>query len=83
MKRVYVLTLMGAALAGLSAINPCRAEVIYQYCMIGSPSMATDCLYSTIQQCQMSASAGTGFCTENPRYTVYVRQGAAKGARRQ
>jgi hypothetical protein len=82
MKHLHVLTLMGAAMASLSAITSAKAEVIYQYCMIGTPNMPTDCLFSTLQQCQWSASAGAGFCVENPRYTVYGRQNVPQTRRR-
>lgn len=82
MKRLQALTLVGTAIAGIFVMTPVQAERIYQYCMIGTPNMGTDCLFSTMQQCQWSASAGAGFCVENPRYTVYGRQNVPQSRRR-
>jgi hypothetical protein len=86
MKRLHALTLamtlLGGAITSLSAVTTVQAEVIYRYCMIGTPNMGTDCLFSTMQQCQWSASAGAGFCVENPRYTVYGRPNVPQSRRR-
>ena len=43
----------------------------YQFCNIigGVNGVTRDCMYSTFQQCQASAS-GQGYCVENAAYTA-------------
>jgi hypothetical protein len=75
------MKLLQAALAGLAvgvaglAVTPSKAEPLYRYCMIGTPNSYTSCTFNTLQQCQLTASAGAGFCIESNTY-VASRQGA-------
>lgn len=70
MKFRQMLVVVAAAVGGLATWCPAtQAEPVYRYCMIGTPNMPTDCIYSTLQQCQVAASAGAGFCQES---NVYV-----------
>ena len=74
MKLLQALLAAGACLGGLSTVAPARAEPPYRYCMIGTPNMGRDCTFATLQQCQTAASAGVGFCQENPAYVANARQ---------
>ncbi len=58
------------------------SEMIFRYCMIGTPNMGRDCTFNSLQQCQATASAGVGFCQENPAYTASARQVAPQPKRR-
>jgi hypothetical protein len=81
MKLLQALLIAAFGCSGLMAVAPARAEMIFRYCMVGTPNMGMDCTFSTLQQCQVAASAGVGFCQENSAYIVYARQ-AAKPATR-
>lgn len=74
MKLLQALFVLAAGHGGLLALSSAGAEPIYRYCMIGTPNMGRDCTHSTLQQCQVAASAGVGFCQENPAYTASARQ---------
>lgn len=74
MRFLQVLAILGAVLSGLWAVSPVSAEPIYRYCMIGTPEMGRSCTFSTLQQCQATASGGVGFCQENPAYAANARQ---------
>ena len=82
MKLLQALLIAAIGCSGLFAVTPARAEMIYRYCMIGTPNMGRDCTFSSLQQCQMTASAGVGFCQENPAYTASARQLAPQPKRR-
>jgi hypothetical protein len=68
------LLVLAAGFGGLLTTPAARAEPIYRYCMIGTPNMGRDCTFSTLQQCQATASAGIGFCQENSAYIANARQ---------
>ncbi|MDQ8730124.1 DUF3551 domain-containing protein [Bradyrhizobium sp. LHD-71] len=70
MKRLQAVLVLVAGFAGLLLISPASAEMPpFRYCMIGTPNMGRDCTYNSLQLCQVAASAGVGFCEENPAYT--------------
>jgi hypothetical protein len=73
MKLLQVLVALAAGTGGL-AIMPSAAEPVYRYCMVGTPNSFRSCTFSTLAQCQMTASGGAGFCQENNAYV------AARGA---
>src|SRR5262249_36270729 len=70
--KLLVLAVLATGTAGFAA-TPTEAEQLYRYCMIGTPNSYTSCSFNTLQQCQMTASAGAGFCIENNAY-VALRQ---------
>lgn len=74
MKLLQALALI--AVAGLAVSAPAKAEMIFRNCMVGTPNIGKSCTYNALQQCQIAASAGVGFCQENPAYTVATRQAA-------
>jgi hypothetical protein len=74
MKLLQALLILGAGLGSLSMIAPARAEPSYRYCMTGTPNMGRDCTFTTLQQCQATASGGIGFCHENAAYVANARQ---------
>lgn len=74
MRVVQAFVILAAALGGLPTISSARAEMPpYPYCMIGTPNMGRDCTFSTLEQCRIAASAGVGFCQDNPAYTAARR----------
>jgi Protein of unknown function (DUF3551) len=74
MKLSQALLIAAFGGSGLMAIAPARAEMVFRYCMIGTPNMGRDCTFTTLQQCQATAAGGIGFCQENPAYTAQARQ---------
>lgn len=74
MKNLAVLIVLVAGVCGL-AVSPASAQTQqpYRYCMIGTPNMGMDCTFPTLQQCQVAASAGVGFCQENSAYIANAR----------
>ena len=72
MKRIQTLALLATAAGGLvgwSAVA--QAEPVYRYCMIpAGPNLFQNCLFKSLEECQVAASAGVGFCQENGRYTA-------------
>ena len=72
MKRIQALAVLATVTGGLVGWSPlAQAEPVYRYCMIpGGPNLFQNCLFSTLQQCQVAASAGVGFCQENSLYTA-------------
>lgn len=82
MRPLQALLVVAAGFGGFVAIAPASAEPIYRYCMIGTPNMGMDCTFSTLQQCQVAASAGVGFCQENSVYIANARQIAPVPKRR-
>jgi hypothetical protein len=72
--RIRLQTMLPAiALAGMLAVanpSPAKAEIDYPYCMKvyvrGGPY--TDCSYSTLAQCQASASGRSALCYLDPFY---------------
>ena len=70
MRQLQGLVLLGAGAALAVWSSLATAEPIYRYCMIGTPNSSTNCIYSTLQQCQIAASAGAGFCQENNFYVA-------------
>jgi hypothetical protein len=69
MRLLQALVVVAAGSAGL-AMTPSRAEPLYRYCMVGTPNSYTTCTFNTLQQCQMTASAGAGFCIESNAYVA-------------
>ena len=76
MKLLQALLVAAFGCGGLIAFTPARAEMIFRYCMVGTPNMGKYCTYNTLQQCQATAAGGVGFCQENPAYVVATRQAA-------
>lgn len=77
MSFLRALVVLAAGLGGLAAWCPLAyAEPVYRYCMIGTPNLYTDCSFNTLQQCQITASSGAGFCQESNAY-VAARDSAA------
>jgi hypothetical protein len=74
MKLLQVFLIVAAGCSAFFAVAPAHAEMVFRYCMIGTPNMGRDCTYNSLQQCQVAASAGVGFCQENPAYTASARQ---------
>lgn len=73
-KLLQASLVLAAAAGGLLTISGAAAEPVFRYCMIGTPNMAMDCTFNTLEQCQIMASAGVGFCQENPAFVVNARQ---------
>jgi hypothetical protein len=69
MKLLQALAVLAAGAAGL-ATTPSTAEPFYRYCMVGTPNSYTSCTFNTLQQCQVTASAGAGFCIESNAYVA-------------
>jgi hypothetical protein len=75
MKLLSAFVVLGAGVSALLSFSPASAEMApFRYCMIGTPNMGRDCTFSTLQQCQLTASAGVGFCQENSAYIANARQ---------
>ena len=63
-------SLMSVTTSEAQAPNAMVAQYGYPFCAIiggGPDSMIHDCMYSTMDQCQASAS-GHGYCVENSAY---------------
>lgn len=76
MKPIAAFVVLAVCVAGGAFSSPpARAEPLYRYCVIGTPNMPRSCTYSTLQQCQVSASAGAGFCQENNAYVAARNSG--------
>jgi len=73
MKALLALCVIAAAAGGSLAISPARAEMVFRYCMTGTPNMGQDCIYNRWEECQAAASGGIGFCRENPAYTAQAQ----------
>ena len=75
------LSMAFAALAALIVlgVTPAKAEVEYPWCALYGRfgTQATNCGFSTYQQCLATISGVGGYCARNPRY-----QGRAKKPRR-
>ena len=80
MMRRYKMAIAAAALVGGLILSVTTSEALtpnamvaqygYPFCAIiggGPDSMIHDCMYSTMDQCQASAS-GHGYCVENSAY---------------
>jgi hypothetical protein len=75
MKLLSAMLALGAGVGVLLSVAPVSAEMApYRYCMIGTPNMGRDCTFATLQQCQLAASAGVGFCQENSAYIANARR---------
>jgi hypothetical protein len=79
--KLLALVVLVAGASGL-ATTPSTAQPIsaaqpfYRYCMIGSaPNIPNSCTFNTLEQCQMTATGGVGFCVESNSY-VGARQAA-------
>ena len=67
---VFALPALGLALAFVTAIPaPAQALIDYPYCMkVYTRDQYEDCSYSTLAQCQMSASGRSALCYRDPFY---------------
>lgn len=67
------------ALAGLVSFagTPAQAQMAieYPYCLMQGRHTGQSCTFTTLQQCQASVVANSGFCDRNPRYVAPVRPG--------
>ena len=83
MKLLQLLAVLAAGAGGLVMLSSAAdaQTPAYRYCMVGTPNMFIDCTFSTLQQCQMTASAGVGFCQESNAY-VAARNAAPAAIRR-
>jgi len=77
------------ALASLTAIDarPAVAEIYRPWCVQyqGSRSGATNCGFTSYEQCMMTATPGSGaYCVQNPWYLQYGsgERGSDTGGRR-
>lgn len=64
---------LGAALLALAtlvlAAPPAHAEIYYPWCaQYGSGNNASNCGFSTLEQCRWAISGNGGSCYENPFY---------------
>jgi hypothetical protein len=83
MKLLSASLVLSASVGALLSVSSASAEMApFRYCMIGTPNMGRDCTFSTLQQCQLAASAGVGFCEENSAYIASARQVASPPKRR-
>ncbi len=58
-----------ALLMGTATSSPAQALIDYPYCMkVYTRDQYTDCSYSTLAQCQMSASGRSAMCYRDPFY---------------
>jgi hypothetical protein len=67
---VLAIPALGLAMAFVTAIPaPAQALIDYPYCMkVYTRDQYTDCSYSTLAQCQMSASGRSALCYRDPFY---------------
>ena len=72
-----LLGLASFALAGFAALAamPAQAQLAieYPYCLMQGRHTGQSCTFTTLQQCQASVAANSGFCDRNPRYVAPVR----------
>jgi hypothetical protein len=65
-------TCAGVALLGFGLMLATMARAAaqeYRYCLMpSSQSGMQSCTFSTLQQCQATASGNFGYCVPNPRY---------------
>jgi uncharacterized protein DUF3551 len=76
------------ALASLAVIDarPTAAEIYRPWCVQyqGSRSGATNCGFTSYQQCMMTATPGSGaYCVQNPWYLQYGSGGQRSEGRRE
>jgi hypothetical protein len=69
------------AIFGLASVLVCLASITpseardYKYCLMGDfLDYPGDCMYSTMAQCQASASGRQAYCDINPRYAFAMQQ---------
>jgi hypothetical protein len=62
-----IVAAVGTFMGMFDAVSPARAEINYPFCLGGQgDSKAALCDYSTLEQCQASASGTGGSCFNNP-----------------
>jgi Protein of unknown function (DUF3551) len=75
--RAMLIVLTLSSLAAIDA-GPTVAEVYRPWCVqySGSRSGATNCGFTSYQQCRMTATPGSGaYCVQNPWYLWYGASG--------
>ena len=79
-----VLALLAGGTAVIAASAPAAAEIDYPWCVKGGQLGASgDCSYSTLAQCQASASGRWKlYCAEN-KLVLFQRQQGVQPSRRQ
>jgi hypothetical protein len=85
-----ILALLGGGTAVIAGSAPAAAEYDYPWCVKGASSVGPygDCSYSTLEQCQASASGRSNlYCDINIRLkfkqAAEQQQGVVKPSRRQ
>ena len=71
--RAVLIVLTLSSLAAIDA-RPTAAEIYRPWCVQyqGSRSGATNCGFTSYQQCMMTATPGSGaYCVQNPWYLYY------------
>jgi len=79
---------LAAALAAFAAVNAlpadARAEIYYPWCAIygGHAGGASNCGFSTLEQCRLTVSGIGGSCEPNPFYYEQLKKRQAKPKRK-
>jgi hypothetical protein len=68
------LGVLVAAISILGVVAPATSQT-YPFCHAGDASYSSQCDYSTLEQCQMTAAGGQGYCFKNPVYASDARSG--------
>jgi hypothetical protein len=68
MRRLYLIVATFATFAAVfDTVSPARAEINYPFCIGGeADDKAVQCEFTTLDQCQASASGTGGSCFANP-----------------
>jgi hypothetical protein len=90
MRRTALLGLGLAAVTAAFALDAAPASAqgfrVYPWCAYyNTKGGATNCYFSTFEQCQAAISGNGGMCTQNPWYTAYgpyYSLGGSRSARR-
>ena len=81
MRRLFLLTLTAAAIASNGAKAQLTRSDNYPFCLlVYGPVSYTDCRYTSLGQCQASASGRGAACFTNP--FLVVREPAPRRKRR-
>ncbi len=78
MRRLLAISAALITSACIYSATPARAET-YPVCLAGGQTNALQCDYTTLAQCQATASGGLGYCVTNPGSTInaYARYRSA------
>jgi hypothetical protein len=63
-----------AAISLFGLVTPATSQT-YPFCHAGDASYSSQCDYSTLEQCQITAFGGQGYCFKNPAYAADARSG--------